>query len=116
MSELFSLSLGTVDLIWVNPWDCDLPHRVARQHQVVELAEQFVASGWDPEKPALVGYQLDDRLQLLSGTHRCAAARLAGLKRIPVLVWRQDIIEDSWGKLRKWKRIMSPPKAGPCPP
>lgn len=82
------------------------PHKVTRESDVIDLAEKFYCEGWDSTKPALVGYKYFNKIQLLSGTHRHAAALLADLESIPVVVFEVDEITDAWGK-PEWDYIMS---------
>lgn len=69
----------------LDPSDCDAPHGLdldpgSRDSLKVEnLAAAFVTSGFDSDKPALVGYPLGGRVQLLTGTHRLEAAKRAGI-------------------------------------
>lgn len=68
---------------WLSPSDCIPPHRVARPEQVEVLASEFIKNGWGSGYPALVGY-LDmnyrgSKVQLLSGSHRWAASKIAEL-------------------------------------
>lgn len=84
---------------WVPVSACDPPHRVTKPEQVEHLRQLITASGWNGHY--LVGYQLGNRIQLLSGTHRHAAA-----DKLPVVVWPEEVIRDSWGDLRKWNYIM----------
>lgn len=64
----------------------------------------FKESGWDTTKPALVGYEWGREIQLLSGTHRRAAAMGARIK-VPVWVWNQEAVEAAWGK-PSWDDLM----------
>jgi ParB-like chromosome segregation protein Spo0J len=83
---------------------------VGRFDQVAELAHAF-RNGWDPEEPALVGYIRGNRIQLLSGTHRLAAALEVGLDRIPVVVWDYKDFDAAYGNLEKWFHLMASIKA-----
>lgn len=100
---------------WLSPSACAPPHRVARPEQVEGLAREFRARGWDPGAPTLVGYELDGAVQLLSGSHRWAAAELAGLALIPVVVRGLRRVQVSWGDLIAWAEVMRAPVAGPSP-
>lgn len=88
--------------ILVHPDDCDPPHgldltlggRDARK--VALLAEAFARAGFDRNKPALMGYPKDGRIQLLSGTHRHEAARLVDM-RLPVVMYMRSVVEAVWG-------------------
>lgn len=65
----------------------------------------FAAEGFDSSKSALVGYPLDGRVQLLSGTHRHEAARRAGIL-LPVVLWLRSDVELAWGNLEDWLHLM----------
>ncbi len=88
-------------MVWVNAEDCDPPHGLdmSSDHDALKV-ELFTATfakyGFDKNFPALVGYPLDGRIQLLSGTHRHMAAKLAGIK-LPVTLWLRSDIEARWG-------------------
>lgn len=84
------------------------PHKVTRPEQVDELATLFSQSGWGAGYEALVGYVINGNLQLLSGTHRRAAAQQANIK-IPVVIIPSDVVKTSWGHLESWNQVM---KAG----
>jgi hypothetical protein len=88
-------------LIWVDPSDCDPPHGLdmssAHDADKVEMLRQtFVANGFNKDYPALVGYPLNGRIQLLSGTHRHMAGGLAQIK-LPVTLWLRSDVEETWG-------------------
>lgn len=82
------------------------PHRVTRPDQVAELADDMRARGWQGEM--LIGYRLYGQqgpVQLLSGTHRRAAAIRAGLP-VPVQVYNGATVERAYGDLEKWLALM----------
>jgi hypothetical protein len=81
------------------------PHGVSHPDHVIELANHFVERGWDPSCPALIGYPWEQGVQLLSGSHRWIAAGMAEIL-VPVVVVPFSEVEDSWGDLDKWKRLM----------
>lgn len=91
---------------WIPPSTCDPPHAVGRPEQVRRLFLDFLKRGWDIEKGALVGYPLGDRIQLLSGSHRWAAAKMARI-RIPVVIRHPEEVWAAWGDLEKWGRLMT---------
>jgi hypothetical protein len=99
---------------WIPPDWCLPPHRVARENDVIALANDFVRYGWNPEKPALIGY-LDNDVQLLTGSHRWAAARLAELPRIPVVIYLYHECYEAFGDLERWLRLLQAPPAGMRP-
>lgn len=88
-------------LVWVDPSDCDPPHGLDMQSKhdhtkVAMLTEVFQATGFDRNCAALVGYPLNGRIQLLSGTHRHLAAVQAGIQ-LPVTLWLRSYVEAMWG-------------------
>lgn len=88
-------------VLWVDPNDCVAPHSLdmdsARDANKVEnLKQQFEKHGFDVNYPALVGYPLDGKIQLLSGTHRHLAAKQAKVP-LPVTLWLRSDIERMWG-------------------
>lgn len=96
--------------IWVDPTDCDPPHGLdlepgSRDSLKVEmLTEAFAKNGFDPNEPALVGYPLNGRIQLLSGTHRHTAAIRAGIK-LPVTMKLRSIVAAAWGTAA-WDKLI----------
>lgn len=102
------------NITWIAPEACIPPHKVARPEQVKTLAEEFSSNGWGTGYPALVGYYLNwqragQPLQLLSGSHRWAAAVRAGLDVIPVSIIDYSVINKFWGNLIPWAQIMDAP-------
>ncbi len=97
-------------IIWVSAGDCDPPHGLnlapgSRDRLKVEsLLDAFELDGFDLSEPALIGYPLDGRIQLLSGTHRHRAATLAEI-RLPVTLWLRSTVEQCWGR-PLWAGIM----------
>lgn len=90
----------------INPKDCIPPHRVSYPNKVIDLANKFVKKGWGKYHLPLIGYYINKKLQLLSGTHRHAAAIMAGLDRIPVLIRGIKEVKDAYGNLKKWEKLM----------
>lgn len=91
-------------LICVRPEDCDPPH-AASDTKTSELVGLFKDAGFDEDHPALIGYPLNGRIQLLSGSHRHAAAIKTNTK-LPVTLWLQSDINAAWGDLEEWAKIM----------
>ena len=61
------------------------------------LRMAFTACGWALDKPVLAGYRaLCGRVQLVSGSHRWAAARDAGIL-VPVWLKTREEVESFWG-------------------
>jgi hypothetical protein len=65
-------------------------------NKVEDLRQQFEENGFDINYSALVGYPLDGKIQLLSGTHRHLAAKQANIL-LPVTLWLRSDIERMWG-------------------
>ncbi len=87
--------------VLADPWDCVPPHTLDLgwnhdREKVEALVAAFTLAGFDEQEPALVGYPRDGRIQLLTGTHRCEAARRAGIK-LPVTLWLRSDVEATWG-------------------
>lgn len=87
----------------LHPDDCVPPHSLdltpgSRDSLKVErLTEAFRLNGFDPKEPALVGYPLNGKIQLLTGTHRHEAAQQAGIF-LPVRIILRSDWEAAWGK------------------
>lgn len=98
-------------ITWLDAADCYPPHGLdmsaPRNYLKVEmLVEAFTRDGgFDKSKSALIGYPLDGKVQLLSGTHRHRAASLTGIK-LPVMLWLRSDIEATWGVLDSWLHVM----------
>jgi hypothetical protein len=60
-----------VRLIYVHPNQCIPPHKVTHEEKLEKLIHSIQNNGWDG--PSLLGYVLDDKIQLISGSHRWAA-------------------------------------------
>lgn len=97
-------------VIWLSTEDMDPPHgidmsSVRDSEAVFAMVRDFETHGFDKSRPALIGYPLNGRIQLLSGSHRYVAAQLTGTK-LPVTLWLQSDIHGSWGSLEEWARVM----------
>jgi len=94
---------------WLYPAHVMPPHAVTTPAKVASLMKDFEEFGWWGE--ALVGYVTYDKrsreyaVQLLSGSHRWAAALKLGI-RIPVYVVPEEDVDDAWGDLDKWSKLM----------
>lgn len=87
--------------IWLHPNDCDPPHSLDMESQrdfnkVRDLYRQFVDNGFNISMPVLIGYPLNGRVQLLTGTHRHMAAKWADIT-LPVSLRLRSDIERLWG-------------------
>lgn len=81
---------------WQNPREWSPPHRVTHEEKLEKLYLDFVENGWDLSKPSLLGYICPDGHQLITGSHRHAAAILAGIK-VPVDVVSYYYLREIWG-------------------
>lgn len=81
---------------WINPNLCDPPHKVTHLEKFLELCDMFYTIGWDISKPPLLGYPIYKKIQLISGSHRWAAAVRANIK-IPVIIYSYEQIYEIWG-------------------
>lgn len=83
------------------------PHVTVRPYQVKQLARSMRRHGW--VGTALVGYNFvtdnESGVQLLSGTHRRAAAIKAGIL-VPVRVYPYAFVARCWGRLARWTALM----------
>lgn len=62
--------------------------------------------------PTLKTASWDEGIQLLSGSHRWAAAAEVGI-RIPVHIVPYEAVEWSYGHLERWAALMSGGSRGP---
>lgn len=97
-------------IIWVLAEDCIPPHSLDLQskhdrEKVEYLAQEFAKYGFDPNFPALVGYPLDGKIQLLTGTHRQLSGELSNTK-LPVSMFLRSDIEKAWGT-PAWQRVVA---------
>jgi hypothetical protein len=97
--------------VWVSPGDCDPPHGLdmtARHDfdKVRLLIRAFSAGGFDMNEPALVGYALNSRIQLLTGTHRHMAAKEVPDQLLPVTLWLRSDVEECWGT-ELWEQLIA---------
>jgi hypothetical protein len=97
-------------ITWVKAEDCYPPHGLDMSwehdyNKVEMLVNAFSKEGFNKDEPALVGYPLDDKIQLLSGTHRHEAALRTDIE-LPVVVWLRSDVEKTWGKLDDWIHVM----------
>lgn len=97
-------------LVWVNPNDCRPPHGLDLEskhdnEKVAYLTKCFQERGFSRNFPAMVGYVVDGKIQLLSGTHRHLAAIRAGID-IPVTLWLRSDVESTWGT-DLWSRVIA---------
>lgn len=71
-------------LVKMSPWDVRPPHEATSVRKLRTFSSSMLTRGWIGRPlvavPAVTG------LQALTGSHRLAAARKAGMKEIPVYV------------------------------
>lgn len=96
---------------WLPPSRCVPPHRVTHPEKASALCQEFLTNGWSTREPALVGYELEDGIQLITGSHRWAAAMGAGIQ-IPVKVVPYGLVWASWGNLERWFRLLELGRGG----
>lgn len=87
---------------WLQWRVCDPPHRVTNEQHRDDLIEALRA-GWNG--PALVGYELGDKCQLLSGSHRHDASRILD-RLMPVRLFNRSVPTEAYGDLDKWRAMM----------
>lgn len=93
--------------VLLHPNDCDPPHGLSLdpesrdQLKVSLLHDDFKRGGFGVHYPALVGYPLAGKIQLLTGTHRHEAARRLCVYepnfRLPVSLRLRSDVERLWG-------------------
>lgn len=93
------------DIHWINPDKCLAPHSISRPEEVADLVEDFAENGWDTKQSLLVGYTIGDKIQLINGTHRHAAATILKLE-VPVMIYSESEVWNAWGDLNKWAEIL----------
>lgn len=99
----------TGELRMVDPGDCYPPH-IDDPWKTDKLFWSLWLWGWQLHQPILVGYYLNETIQLLSGSHRFAAALQLKIE-IPVQVYSYEDIKEAWGT-ELWEKIMSPMSYG----
>jgi hypothetical protein len=80
---------------WIDSKLCYPPHKITHPDKFIKLAKCFSDTGWNLSKQPLIGYHLD-KIQLISGSHRWAAANKVGIK-IPVILYEYEYIKNIWG-------------------
>ena len=85
---------------------CDPPHRVTHDEKAHKLSVSMARYGGNG--PCLVGYRTaEDRVQLLSGSHRYAAATSLRRATVPVQVYPEWFVQALWGT-EDWTWLMTP--------
>jgi len=96
--------------LWLNPDRCLPPHKVTHPNKLEELKADMLANGWRLGEPILLGYWDEQarKVQLVSGSHRWAAAQELGLK-IPVEVLSYKRAYELWGTEEWCSWLKQPP-------
>jgi hypothetical protein len=89
-NRLYKLAILHVE---VEPRRVNPPHPVKNREKLRRLTEAMKADGWDG-RPVLA-YRSGGGYQAITGSHRIAAARAAGLERIPVLLIEDKDLPDA---------------------
>lgn len=80
----------------VPPHGLDLTPGSRDSIKVEMLTEAFIKNGFDPNEPAMVGYPLDGKIQLVTGTHRHEAGTRADIF-LPITIKLRSEVEAIWG-------------------
>ena len=89
----------------LKPELCDPPHKITHPEKFEYLVEKFTNEGWDYNHPYLIGYNYLGKIQLLTGSHRWAAAMEAEIE-IPVVIESKEKVYSCFGDLEKWNELM----------
>jgi ParB-like chromosome segregation protein Spo0J len=93
---------------WLNPRHCVPPHRVTHEERLIALVDSLSSDGWKPGEPALIGYEEPDgTIQLVSGSHRWAAAAHLDLP-LPVYILPRAHMDAIWGT-DAWVALLAHP-------
>ena len=93
-------------LTWIHPCKCIPPHRITHWDKFTDLKNNL-SNGWDSACPVLIGYLFENKIQLISGSHRWAAM-LELNKEIPVFVMDYEVVLSIHGT-DTWVNMMSNP-------
>jgi hypothetical protein len=94
-------------ILHLNPVECDPPHRLTHPEKMESLCDEFEKNGFGVGFPVLLGYQFENSIQLISGTHRRFAAIIVGIS-IPVMVMTYEYIRSIWGT-EAWVELLKNP-------
>jgi ParB-like chromosome segregation protein Spo0J len=81
------------------------PHRITHPEKFEQLVNEFDTNGWDITEPVLIGYAWEEKIQLVSGSHRWAAAQEVDML-IPVEVYSYQYMSEIWGT-EKWVELLA---------
>jgi hypothetical protein len=101
---------GLKKIEWIDPICCNPPHAITHWEFYCELVTTFrKEKGWRKGTGALIGHEwLFHRIQLISGSHRWAAAKTVGIL-IPVVIYKYDELFNIWGTEQWIEWINNPP-------
>ncbi len=83
--------------VYYVPFDfCEPPHRVTHPDKLMELTKEFSQSGFSTSHQPLIGYYDENKIQLITGSHRWAACKKTK-RYVPVLLQDKEYLNDIWG-------------------
>lgn len=92
-----------------HPSWCVPPHRLTHQEKYEELVQDFIKNkGWSSGYPVLIGYWFENKIQLISGTHRYYAAITADIL-LPIEILQFEYVYSIWGT-DTWIEMIKNPK------
>lgn len=91
------------EIVWMPAEMCAPPHRVTHPDRLADLITAIERDGWNG--PMLLGYWLDGKVQLISGSHRWAAAT-ALHRQLPVWLHDYEYIRGIYGT-HEWMELMA---------
>ena len=89
----------------LDPELCLPPHKVTHPEKYTILFMAFLYYGFSVASPALVGYPFGEKIQLITGSHRWAAANDAKIA-LPVIVYPLEVVKAVYGDLPKWELLI----------
>lgn len=98
-------------LRWLATTECAPPHRVTDWDKCYALRDGLKETGWRHDCPVLLGYPFEGTVQLISGSHRWAAARLLE-RSCPVWVLPYETVAELWGTEAWVELVAQPPTLG----
>lgn len=79
------------------------PHKITDYKKVDALVESIREQGWIGD--ALVGYPWENKLQLVTGTHRLAACVILD-RLVPVHVYKRSRVWNAFGDVSRWQALI----------
>lgn len=95
-------------ITWLGTDQLDPPHRVTHPEHADALTADMARVGWRMGAPACLGYDLNGRVQLISGSHRWEACRRLG-RLMPVVVMPYAEVAALWGTDAWVSMVLNPP-------